>query len=73
MDECVDNCAVEKDWSIKTHENYEISEMQLVIENDKNYIVGKSDKDNWFGVEVNPKTVETLKEMEADKVLKFFS
>jgi mannose-1-phosphate guanylyltransferase len=72
MDECLDNCAVEKGWNIKTHENYEIAEMQLVLEDNKNYIVGKGAEDNWFGVEVNPKTVETLKEMETDKVLKFF-
>lgn len=72
MDECVDNCSVEKGWNIKTHKNYEISEVQLVLEDHKNYIVGKNIKNNWFGVEINPKTVETLKEMEDDKVLKFF-
>ena len=73
MDECVDNCSVEKNWNIKGSKDKEIGEVQLVFENDKNYIVGKSNEDNWFGVEVNHKTVETLKEMEADKVFKFFN
>ena len=73
MDECVDNCSIEKNWNIKGSKDKEIGEVQLVFENDKNYIVGKSNEDNWFGVEVNHKTVETLKEMEADKVFKFFN
>lgn len=71
MDECVDNCRIEKVWNKKTEKKYKIAEVQLVFENDKNYLVGKSVYGTWFGVEVKSTMVQALKEMEDDKVFKF--
>jgi mannose-1-phosphate guanylyltransferase len=71
MDECVDNCRVEKVWNKETEKKYKIAEVQLVYENDKNYLVGKSVYGTWFGIEVKNTMVQAIKDMEHDKVIKF--
>lgn len=71
LDECTDNCSIEKVWNRETEKKYNIAEAQLIYENDRNYLVGKSVYGTWFGVEVKNSIVPALKEMEDYKIFKY--